>query len=340
MVRELLRAPPLVRLRESAYDHIYLSPHLDDAVYSCAGRIALARAQGQRVLLVTLFGSGGQPHGRGTFDDYVQRTREERAAIETLDVDALFLDAPELTKRRSSARSIAAYALPFVRLPENALREELHQLLSVLAARLLAPEGELCAPLAIGCHPDHREAYELGRALHAELGGRVCFYEDLPYATLKPMRDERLAALGMDVQASTPLGEEARLVTKLLAAEQPPLARGVTYATVLAQRTGARALFAAMGSRDAIAPRLRLETHDIDAVVERKVSAMQAYATQTAYFFPGPHALPEALPREAGRYVERTWRLAPAHEGEHGADRSSPLRTAFAARLEALLAAH
>jgi LmbE family N-acetylglucosaminyl deacetylase len=337
MVSELLRALPLIRLRESTYDRVYLSPHLDDAVYSCAGRIAQARGAGERVLLVTLFGSGGQPHGRGIFEDYVQRTREERAAAEALDVDALFLDAPELTKRRSSARSLGAYALPFVRLPANALRAELHAALSVLIDRLLAPTGELYAPLAIGCHPDHREVYEVGRALHAELGERVLFYEDLPYATLTAMREERLSALGLPVAISTPLHEEARIVTRLLAAEQPPLARGVTYATLLAQRTGARALFGALGSRDAIAQRLRLETHDISAVVDQKVAAMHAYETQTAYFFPEANALPAALPQEGGRYVERVWRLARADEPSPAVP--TGLRTTFEERLSNLLAA-
>ena len=36
------------------YDHIYLSPHLDDAALSCGGGIAAQRAAGERALVVTL----------------------------------------------------------------------------------------------------------------------------------------------------------------------------------------------------------------------------------------------------------------------------------------------
>lgn len=335
--RELLRAPPLVRLREQAYDSIYLSPHLDDAVYSCGGRIALAREQKQRVLIVTLFG-GGPSQGRktGIFDDYEQRMREESAAAEALDVDTLFLNVPELTRRRSSARLLTAYALPFVRLPNSALQDELLAALSALVARLLVATGELYAPLAIGCHPDHREAYELGRRLHAQLGERVFFYEDLPYASLRPLRDERLAALGLAVTTATPLHDEVRMVTRLLAADQPALARGLTYATLYAQRTSARVLFGRLGSRDAIAARLRLETHDITRVIEQKVAAMRAYQTQTAYFYPDDAALPAALPKQSEHYIERVWCLTRA-AGERVPTPPAALLATYGARVDALL---
>lgn len=46
----------------SDYRHIYLSPHLDDAVYSCGGTIGLQARAGQRVLVVTVF--AGIPSAR------------------------------------------------------------------------------------------------------------------------------------------------------------------------------------------------------------------------------------------------------------------------------------
>src|SRR5690242_4788963 len=39
---------------DDTYAHVYISPHLDDAVLSCGGAIAAHVAAGQRVLVVTL----------------------------------------------------------------------------------------------------------------------------------------------------------------------------------------------------------------------------------------------------------------------------------------------
>ena len=40
-------------------DHLYLSPHFDDAALSCGGQIATWTAAGQSVLVVTI--TGGDP---------------------------------------------------------------------------------------------------------------------------------------------------------------------------------------------------------------------------------------------------------------------------------------
>ena len=40
-------------------DHLYLSPHFDDAALSCGGQIATFTAAGQSVLVVTI--TGGDP---------------------------------------------------------------------------------------------------------------------------------------------------------------------------------------------------------------------------------------------------------------------------------------
>ncbi len=37
------------------YEHIYLSPHLDDVALSCGGRIVKQRSKGENVLVVTVF---------------------------------------------------------------------------------------------------------------------------------------------------------------------------------------------------------------------------------------------------------------------------------------------
>lgn len=48
------------------YDHLYLSPHFDDAVLSCGGQIARHTAAGQSVLVVTI--TGGDPPAEAPSD--------------------------------------------------------------------------------------------------------------------------------------------------------------------------------------------------------------------------------------------------------------------------------
>src|SRR5262245_42598457 len=54
------------------YDHIYLSPHLDDAVLSCGGSIARHSAAGARVLVVTICTAAPPPEG--PFSDFAKET--------------------------------------------------------------------------------------------------------------------------------------------------------------------------------------------------------------------------------------------------------------------------
>ena len=50
---------------------------------------------------------------------------------------------------------------------------------------------------------------------------------------------------------------------------------------------------------------------DIGDVLDRKIAAMRAYATQTAYFY--PDAIETKLPRAGDRFVERSWQLTGLH---------------------------
>src|SRR5690242_15250592 len=52
-----------LRQIHDGYDHIYLSPHLDDAVLSCGGAIARHTSAGARVLVVTLCTAAPPPDG-------------------------------------------------------------------------------------------------------------------------------------------------------------------------------------------------------------------------------------------------------------------------------------
>src|SRR5690349_5459067 len=182
------RAPRHFRelTRHERYDEIYISPHMDDAAYSCGGRILQSRAQGKTVLVVTVFGNGKaelDAGDTGTFSDYGKRLQEELAVMARLDADLIFLNAPELIFRKNSVATIVRYALPFLPLTSPTHDELFATLLELVEARL-APSGQLFFPLAVGFHPDHRILFDVGRSLHSLARYRITFYEDVPYSTV------------------------------------------------------------------------------------------------------------------------------------------------------------
>lgn len=309
---DLFGAQPWHRLRRTSYDAIYVSPHLDDAVYSCGGQIALARREGARILLLTHFGTGRDPvpGGGGLFGDLLQRKREERAAADLLDIDYVFLNAPDAFFRKMRPADLLRYTLSPLRLPESSLRQALRAVTCTLIGRLLAPTGRAYVPLAIGAHPDHRETYEIGRALHAEQPQRVLFYEDVPYALVSALRAQRLRQVAFPHAANAGLNAEAREVADFVFAQASPLARRLGRALAAAHITAIDAFLRVTGSRDPIGAHLQLEERDISAVIDTKVAAIRAYVTQTNFFFPPGDAIYDVLARSGDRYVERVWTLA------------------------------
>src|SRR5690349_7243387 len=107
------------QLRHERYDEIHISPHMDDSAYSCAGRILQRRREGARVLVVTVFGNGKQALDvgeGGTFSDYAKRLEEERAVMQRMDVDHVWLNYPELLFRKKGAGDLLRFLFPFMSL--------------------------------------------------------------------------------------------------------------------------------------------------------------------------------------------------------------------------------
>ncbi len=122
------------------------------------------------------------------------------------------------------------------------------------------------------------------------------------------MRGDRLHFLGL----SRPLGagdalRAVRETRDFIFAHAPSWQRPFITLLVGGHELMTRALFRLFGRRDAFMDERDLMERDIDEVVDDKVAAMQAYATQTAYFFPAGEAIYGALVRSHGHYVERYW---------------------------------
>ena len=189
--------------RLADYDHIYLSPHLDDVVLACAGRIAGQRAAGAAVLVVTVF--AGEHAGPGQaaatrplapFQDVAARRREDRRALEVLGADYRWLDFPDAIQRRPRYRS-----LPGITAPVGRREAALAAALAAAAASLHRqwPAATLYFPLGIGNHVDHQLVFGAGLALTRGIApaDRIRFYEDTPYVCIPHLLRHRLEQLGM-----------------------------------------------------------------------------------------------------------------------------------------------
>lgn len=176
----------------SEYAHIYLSPHLDDAVLSCAGRMHRQARAGGRVAVVTVFAGSPDPstslspyarelHARWgqPIDAVEQRRKEDREALALLGVDAVQWSYKDCIYRRTPEGDYA-YA------SEEALWGRLHPAETGLIRELkdrvadlpLALDGVLYVPLAVGHHVDHR----IVRRAVEEGWWDLVYYEDYPYA--------------------------------------------------------------------------------------------------------------------------------------------------------------
>lgn len=175
--------------------HIFLSPHYDDAALSCGGLIANLSAANQTAVVATIF--GGKPdytrlspfarsiHGRPLAgqDPIDQRRAEERQALAVLRACSRPGDFLDCIYRQDEAGTGWPYA------SEQALfgpvdpadRDLVQELAHCVAALAPAPAGcVLYAPLAIGNHVDHQIVRCAARMLH-EHGYDVRWYEDYPY---------------------------------------------------------------------------------------------------------------------------------------------------------------
>ena len=168
---------------------IALSPHLDDAAFSCGGTLALLARAGWQVTLCTVFTrSVPQPKGfalacqldkgLGPEVDYMAlRRAEDAAACAALHARPLWLDFGE-APHRGYACARALFAPP--RDGDGIVAPLAWALRAVLDP---APDLVL-APQAVGGHVDH---VQLVRALREVLPERqaVLWWVDFPYS-LKP----------------------------------------------------------------------------------------------------------------------------------------------------------
>ncbi len=183
------------------FDRIYLSPHLDDAVFSCGGRIRREVDNGLTVLVATVATADAPAapsplaerfhHRAGLAPPATpERRAEDRAAAAELGAELLHLGLADAVYRhhpRSGAPLYPSLA-SLLRRPHPADTAFDAALTEAVAA--LPERGLLLAPLAIGGHVDHRLTRRAAEAAAAE-SGRLELWEDFPYLLRWPGRGRR-----------------------------------------------------------------------------------------------------------------------------------------------------
>jgi LmbE family N-acetylglucosaminyl deacetylase len=218
--------------------HIYLSPHLDDAVLSCGGMIYRQAQSGQPVAVITLFAGSppaghrlspfaesfherwqsSAPPGPDFSDPPAVRRAEDVRAFATLSpaIRAIHLPLLDCIYRIDPASGVALYAseeaLFGVVKPGDPAPTTLRD------APPLPPDAILYAPLSVGGHVDHR-------VVRSAVAGwdvpprQVRYYTDYPYAA-RPGALEAVIGDGAGWESVIiPLDEEA-LAAKIEAVSQ------------------------------------------------------------------------------------------------------------------------
>jgi LmbE family N-acetylglucosaminyl deacetylase len=185
------------------YAHVYIAPHLDDAVLSCGGQIARHVADGARVLAVTICAGSptqGAPltpyaahldrtYGLGA-DPTAGRREEDARALAILGCDGLQLDQLDAPYRLPAYGARAAvFAEP---VPGDPLGPATRHILERLRSQ--QPGAWLYLPLGVGSHVDHLVVCAAGLSLR-EQDGRSAWYEDAPYAVDPDLVTQRLQTL-------------------------------------------------------------------------------------------------------------------------------------------------
>jgi LmbE family N-acetylglucosaminyl deacetylase len=180
--------------------HIYLSPHLDDAVLSCGGSIFDQAHRGETIAVITLFAAS--PPADHQLSPYAQLLHQRWQASAPPGID---FSNPTAVRREEDIRALAVLS-PSIQVIHHRLLDCIYRvepltgetlyaseeaifgdvqpadpaLADLQVAPLLPEKATLYLPLAIGNHVDHQvvrsavEKWEIPRH-------QLRYYEDYPY---------------------------------------------------------------------------------------------------------------------------------------------------------------
>lgn len=189
--------------------HLFLSPHYDDAAYSCGGMIYQWVQQNKDVVILTIM--AGRPslslpntpilkdnHERWQVGDdpIVIRRAEDQAAAKILGVKTRYLDVPDCIYRIANGEALYP--------SEDSLWGEVHpddSASAALEAIDLTDIEVIYAPMAIGKHVDHQIVRNWAWNIAKNSQSIVKFYQDYPYMRQQDALKMALDYFDMPLQA-------------------------------------------------------------------------------------------------------------------------------------------
>ena len=224
--------------------HLFLSPHYDDAVYSCGGTIYQLTQQGAKVIILTLM--SGNPtlplpdtpiirdvHQRWQTGDnsVMARRAEDERAVRIIGADVSYTDVPDCIYRVAHSGA-ALYpteeSLWGVVHPDDPAPDKLRAL-------TLPQPMMIYAPLAVGNHVDHQIVRDWAMALAQQYPVR--FYTDYPYMREAEKVEQAKSAFTGSLQSEDVLLSPAALTAKIeaMAAYQSQISSFWEDATAIAE---------------------------------------------------------------------------------------------------------
>ncbi|HJX34509.1 MAG TPA: PIG-L family deacetylase [Desulfatiglandales bacterium] len=327
-----MNIPDIESIRHS-YRHVYISPHNDDVVMSCGGRIAKQLKRGESVLVVTVF-AGDMEQGkkpRGMIFDHINdikgRKAEDEKAMQRLGADYLWLNyIDSIFRHRIAFLRFGLY--PWTSINEKGQYKFIME--DILRICEKAENMELYLPLGAGQHEDHHILFQVGREIMHRLTKhiKINFYEDVPYIFFPNILRYRIQLIGIK---DRPLFlDDNTAHKKSIMRETAELYKAITGVPTL--RPGNPVLkpfafFALMLSITLIAllskygtsarqPKISQETCDVSDLMPEKLAAIMEYQTQIKalswdkdeldYCF---YRYSRSISKKEGQYLERYWKI-------------------------------
>lgn len=184
--------------------HLFLSPHLDDAVFSCGGTIHQLTARGEPVTVLTIM-AGDPPdplpdtpivadlHRRwqAGYNPVIARRAEDQAACQLLDAGFIHLPIGDCVYRTAQRGNETLALYP----DEDSLWGDIHPddpAPAALRAAAVPIPASLYVPLGGRHHVDHRIVRDWGLWLGRQYPAAALFlYEEYPYESDATMELER-----------------------------------------------------------------------------------------------------------------------------------------------------
>lgn len=172
------------------YHAVFVSPHLDDAVFSCAAEIFNLVKEGP-VLVINLFTRFPENVSKNSVILGPERYKEEQEASLLLGFQSVNLEQIDASLRRPKYKKISQIFMP----PVQEDLEYLQNLQEIVMSFLEQIEfSNLYLPLGIGWHVDHILTHKIFEFYKSS--AKILFYEDAPYCLLSHATSRRLQELG------------------------------------------------------------------------------------------------------------------------------------------------